>query len=310
MAAYKGIGLALGLAVETTYGTAVTPATNWIPLTSVSGPGVTKNYVENPLLSDQPTREQPVNVRSEWAQTVTTNLSYQGLGLLWYYATGVTPVTTGAGPYTHVYELSTTLPTSLTAETKRGTAANADVAEGVKVDRLRISGSVDQYITISADLIGETSNAAAVGTPAYATTRTSAGSWQVGDVSWNSGTYCPNAFEITIERNHSRPGMMGCTVEPVNDYAKVSGRFTFEYDGEDWYAGLRAETVDDADFTITSGADSIRFDLQNLVIKGVTRDVSDGGRIMQTVEFECYADGTKTGIKITNVNGQTNYNDN
>lgn len=306
MAAFKGIGTALGLGVESVYGTAVA-RTNWIELSGVSGAGISKNYVESPTLPDQATRKVPVSTRTEWSRTVRFPLTYAGLGLVWYYATGLTPVDTGANPYTHVFELSSTMPTSLTAEVKLGDATNSETAEGVKIDKLTISGSSDAYLTVSADLIGETSTSAAVGTPAYATTRNEGAAWHAGELNWNSGTYCLNAIDVTIERNHTRPTMMGCAREPVNGYAKVSGRLTVEYDGEDWYSAHRAETVDDADITFTSGAESFKLDLENLTIKSVTRDVSDGGRILQVVEFECYGDGTKTGLKITSVNAQATY---
>jgi len=309
MAAFTGVGSALGLGVETVYGTPVA-RTNWIQLVGISTARKTLELLENPILSDQPTKEAAISVYDAWEGSFSLVPSFTGQGLIWEHAMGAV-VDAGAGPtYTHTFGLAKVLPIGLTSEVKRGNATNAYTAEGTKINRLRFSCAAGQYASMTLDMIGKNEAKAAVGTPAYATTRIPILAPQVGSFAWGARTECLLSMEITIDNQIEQPRAMACEIEPVRAYAKVTGRVTVEYSDDDAYDDFIAEASNDVTFGFTSSPDSIAFTGHNMKFTQVGRPVNDGGRIIQTLEFECFASSTKSGLEVVITNAQANHDDN
>ena len=309
MSAFTGAGSALGLGVEVVYGTPVA-RTNWLQLVSISSATKNLEMVENPILSDQATKEQAISVYDSWEGSFTLVPSFTGQGLLWEHAMGSVATVGASAPYTHTFDLAKVLPTGLTSEVKRGNSSNAYTAEGTKINRLRFACAAGQYATLSIDMLGKNEAKAAVGTPAYATTRIPILAPMVGSFAWGARTACLLSMEITIDNQIEQPRAMSCEIEPVRAYAKVTGRVTVEYDSDDAYDDFTSEASNDVTFGFTSAPESISFTGHNMKFSKVGRPVPDGGRITQTLEFECYASAGKSGLEVAIVNAQANHDDN
>ena len=303
--AYQGRSGAIGIAVETTYGTAVS-RTNWRPVIS-SGLQRSPSVVpRTDLHAGGPTRRSKFTEREEAGGDVSLLATYDNIGMLLKAALGAVS-TSGSGPYTHVYTLADTLP-SLTIENIRGTATNSEVFEGVKVSSMGLECSAGTEMVMSLGFIAETAAArASAGTPSYSATENVALHHQAGQLTFNSVAYDIASFNLTLSTGIDRRDLLGSklTKEPLRTgYAEISLSVTLEA-ADALYTAVLAETESDTTITWTKGASSIAFEVQNAYIESASDPISDAGIVTQDVTLKGLSDGTNHGLKITVINGNS-----
>ena len=294
---------------ETTYGTAVT--------TTIS------NRVTSVTLSRSQERERTTHLsQSDAAFAVSTfdafeqaggsiemPLFYKGMGQLFKCAIGGTPATTGAGPYTHVFEPTTILP-SLTLEFQRGTGS-VEKFEGVMVTSMTISCEAGAEASASFEVIAETAAARTTAiTPSFGD-GAQVFHHQAGTMDFNGSSYTVRSFEFTVDNKLERVNNLGSklTGQPqISDVREVTITATLDLEDNDLYNAQLAGTQSDVSLTFTAGADSLTFLLRNAKITEYSDDVTSFGRVERTVTFYGLADlsVSETAFKLTMINDAAN----
>lgn len=307
---YHGRGAAIGFAVETTYGTAKSPITNWRPLISSS---LTRTIEKVP----RPTlRVGTLGAmrRKHYIQSdgVSGSFSVEGqygsIGLLIQNLLGASS-TTGSDPYTHVYTIGGTLPTGLTIENVRGTGTS-EVFEGCRLNSGTFAVSSGGVMTCEFDVIGETGAAtprAAAGTPSFSATDAPILHNHAGSLSWRSATYDLVDLSLTLNNALAARQHLGSTVTKMplrSDFQSVEMSVTVEVEDQ-LYADFISDVEDDCSITFTSGSNSFAIELQNAYLSSASDPVSDANIVRQSLTFVGQSDGTNEGLKITVVNGNS-----
>ena len=294
---------------ETTYGTAVT--------TTIS------NRVTSVSLSRSQERERTTHLsQSDAAFAISTfdafeqaggsiemPLFYKGMGQLFKAAIGGSPATTGAGPYTHVFEPTTVLP-SLTLEFQRGTGS-VEKFEGVMVTSMTISCEAGAEATASFEVIAETASARTTAiTPSFGD-GAQVFHHQAGTMDFNGSSYTVRSFEFTVDNKLERVNNLGSklTGQPqISDVREVTITATLDLEDNDLYNAQLAGTQSDVTLTFTAGADSLSFLLRNAKITEYSDDVTSFGRVERTVTFYGLADlgAAETAFKLTMINDAAN----
>ena len=294
---------------ETTYGTAVT--------TTIS------NRVTSVSLSRSQERERTTHLsQSDAAFAISTfdafeqaggsiemPLFYKGMGQLFKAAIGGSPATTGAGPYTHVFEPTTVLP-SLTLEFQRGTGS-VEKFEGVMVTSMTISCEAGAEASASFEVIAETASARTTAiTPSFGD-GAQVFHHQAGTMDFNGSSYTVRSFEFTVDNKLERVNNLGSklTGQPqISDVREVTITATLDLEDNDLYNAQLAGTQSDVTLTFTAGADSLTFLLRNAKITEYSDDVTSFGRVERTVTFYGLADlgAAETAFKLTMINDAAN----
>lgn len=107
MTKYVGRRGVLGLALEATRGTPVSP-TQWIPWTTMSFNDVTEEARETQGLGILADSDSKYVTMKMGQGEVEAQIYDKAMGLILIGLTGASPVTTGSNPYTHTYTLSQT----------------------------------------------------------------------------------------------------------------------------------------------------------------------------------------------------------
>lgn len=289
-------------AEETTYGTPVS--------TTIS------NRVTSVSLSRSQERERTTHLSQSAAAfavatfdafeqaggSVEMPVFYQGLGLLLKVATGATIVTTGSGPYTHVFEPTTDLK-SLTIEFQRGTGSS-EKFEGCMVSTMSISCEAGAEASASVEFIAETAATRTTAiTPSFGT-GAQVFHHQAGTLSYNGNAYTVRSFEFSLDNKLERVNNLGSklTGQPqISDVREVMITCTLDLEDNNLYNSQLAGDSSDVELAFTSGTDSITFLLRNAEIVDYSDDVTSFGRIERTVTFMGIA-GSNTAFKITMIN--------
>jgi hypothetical protein len=234
--------------------------------------------------------------------TIEMPVFYKGLGQLIKCAVGGA-TTTGGGPYTHVYEPSTTLP-SLSIIFQRGTGSH-EKFEGCLINTMSISCEAGAEASASFEIIAETAGArdSAI-TPTFGD-----GSQmfhhQAGVLAFNGVDYTVRSFEFSLDNKLERVNNLGSklTGEPqISDVREVMITATLDLSDNNLYNAQLANTQSDVTLTFTAGADSCAFLLRNAKITEYSDDVNSFGRIERTVTFMGLATTSETAFKITIIN--------
>ncbi len=230
---------------------------------------------------------------------------YQGLGLLIKAATGATIVTTGSGPYTHVFEPTTDLK-SLTIEFQRGTGSS-EKFEGCMVSTMSISCEAGAEASASVEFIAETaaSRTSSI-TPSFGT-GAQIFHHHAGTLSYNSNTYTVRSFEFSLDNKLERVNNLGSklTGQPqISDVREVMITCTLDLEDNNLYNSQLDGDSSDVELAFTSGTDSITFLLRNAKIVDYSDDVTSFGRVERTVSFMGIA-GSNTAFRVTLVNGDS-----
>ncbi|MEM7070303.1 MAG: phage tail tube protein [Pseudomonadota bacterium] len=294
---------------ESTYGTAVTTSIS-NRVTSVSlGRSQERERTTHLSQSDAAFAELTFDAFEQAGGSIEMPLFYKGMGQLFRCAIGGTPVTTGAGPYTHVFEPTTELP-SLTVDFQRGTGS-LEKFEGVMVSAMTISCEAGAEASASFEVIAETASTRTTAiTPSFGS-GAQVFHHQAGSLSFNSNTYIVRSFEFTIDNKLERVNNLGSklTGQPqISDVREVTITATLDLEDNNLYNSQLAGDQSDVELTFTGGADSLTFLLRNAKITEYSDDVTSFGRIERTVTFFGLADLSvpETAFKLTMVNDAAN----
>ena len=284
-----GAGTAAGVAEETTWGTAVTPATNW-------------RYVTNADAAPDFTRVQSGRISSgyfandiEAAEDASASLglevTYENLGLWIEHALWSTVATTGSGPYTHVYNGSDTQPVGLTLHVVLGDSGNGRQMVGALVDTWEFSISVGTpFLILSLGLIGKQVTQVSAATPSYGSGDEVVSGLDAAKMSWNSNTFCLRTFTVRGSNGLERRRCLGesptAKPQPTSERT-VEVEFELDYDANittDFAARVEA----DASIVFTgTGNNALTFLMRNMLILSVSDPIQGPGVVTQRVRARC-----------------------
>jgi hypothetical protein len=162
----QGIGEAVGIAREATYGVAVAPdiwwrpisntvrrKDPWVPLTGPTGSAVDM------------TTTRAVRYTPDISGQLMVEAEYDDIGHLIMYALGnYTTESVDTGYYTHAVNLSATIPatTPQSFTLARVTELEQFQFAGCVIDAIEFSGRRDSLVTVTCDIVGQTGGAADV----------------------------------------------------------------------------------------------------------------------------------------------------
>lgn len=306
---YSGRGTAIGLGVESTWGTPVS-RTNWLKAESVTlNEKIITADVPHLVHGDAADVRDNYCERTEVTGRIVVEMRYDGCGMLLAACLGSAASAGTGSPYTHTYSLDATLG-SLTIEVKRGTSGNSQVFEGCKVTSFELAVSTGQVAKLTVDFIGQTSAArGSTGTPSFGTGEfvEHKDAWSA---SWGGTVAGVRSLTIRGANNLGRVDELGsaATQEPEIGSAR---RFTCDmvrsYRDDTQYAAHKAETQQD--LTITSTGDTspnaLQILLRNAKATDVNSDISDFGVLTESLTFTGYADASDPSFEIQITNGSS-----
>lgn len=316
---FMGRGSILGLALETTYDTAVNPT---VALKVISATVL----VERPQIPRPHLHGGVGNVAEGYfdeRQDVTIDceveLGYDSMLLLLRAAMGPAPSTTGAGPYVHPLLLGSELP-SLTLRLHKGTATGSLTGR-----YMQISGAIINTATItitagalprmSFQAFGKSFTSGDQGSLTVKDT-TPVLYHQAGNLSWNSGTYDCNAFTLSINNGIARRRNVGglSTLYPhPSTQREIICSIGRDHVDDDFLVAVLAATESDLAVTFTGASPNV---MEIVVHKARLNGtdsfaVSEGGfgAIGRTFDFIPRNDrsGTDYGLEVTVTNGNASY---
>jgi hypothetical protein len=294
---------------ESSYGTAVTTTiSNRVTSVSLSR-SQERERTTHLSQSDAAFAASTFDAFEQAGGSIEMPLFYKGMGQLFKAAIGGTPATTGANPYTHVFEPSTVLP-SMTMDFQRGTGS-VETFEGVMVTSMTISCEAGAEASASFEVIAETASARTTAiTPSFGD-GAQVFHHQAGSLSYNSNTYTVRSFEFTIDNKLERVNNLGSklTGQPqISDVREVTITCTLDLDDNNLYNSQLAGDQSDVSLTFTAGADSMTFLLRNAKITEYSDDVTSFGRIERSVTFYGLANigASETAFRLTMVNDAAN----
>lgn len=310
MAAQLGMQARIGLGEEVTAGTAVSRTVSGrINSTTVQGK-VTREVVGH-LYGSAGTVANVMDqfdVSKDVGGDIVFPVTYQGgiLGVLLKHAMGGL-VDAGAGPYTHTYTLSGSLPAGLTVAVERGVGGLGDqVVNGCKVSLLELSVQPGQVMQGRATLLGMDFAArtgdspVALATPYYVKHNHS------GSLGFNSATYAVRSFTVRINNNLEairELGTLAATEINRSQFQSVEFDIELVARSDSPYAAHTAGTQADATLTFTDGTRSMAITLHNAVIMTYDDPINGPGYITQRLMLRGFGDGTKHGLGIVVTNG-------
>ena len=307
---YHGRGATLGIAEETTWGTAVA-ATNFRPLIS-SSLLRTIEKVPRPTLR---TGAAGAMRRAHFVQADNAGGSFQvecdynAIGMLCKHLMGTVVDSAGPAPFTHTYTFANTLPTGLTIENIRGTGT-AEIFEGCKINTGTFAVSAGGVMTFDAAVIAETygspPRAASTSTITFDSTDAPVLHSHAGQLSFNSVNYDVIDMSLVVNNSLATRQKLGsaATLEPLrSDFQSVEMSVTVEVD-DVLYAAYIDDTESDAVITFTSGSDVFKFTLHNAYLSETSDPVTDANIVRQSLVLVGQSDGTDEGLEIviTNAN--------
>lgn len=324
MFGYPGL---LAVVKETTWGTAVSPRTNWIRPLSVNMGRQLEIAAVPVFLGGDATSVNgrgPVLQRDACGGTIELAMAYDDTTLFFLEQMfGAVTDGGGGGPsYTHTYKLA--LPANrlvgFTMEVTRGrygSTVEAEVFEGCKVSKgvIRIPGT--GVCTLTLDIIAQTS--ASRTTQASPTLHTGEPSWMMGHhcggFAWGSLDDTFDALSLTIDHNLQRRWESGSlyTAEPLpgpvdNRLVTVDVDVERNYDdeGATVYTAHKALTQQDGTLTLTGASPFVAaFSFHNAVCERYQDPTTTPGLVKQRFGLRCYTDGTDYGAALVLTNSQS-----
>lgn len=309
MTRYQGDNAAIGMGVETTFGTAVARA-NWLTLVG------SYSLVETPIITRPRTLRRssmfgltaPVVHRTESEIKLNGELQYDFIGPLIRGALG-TSSSSGPGPFDHTYAPAYPLP-SYTFEVETGNGSDSRVVNGCVSNSLALTfkpGAIASYQSdwIARQVVAPTSK----GSPTYATTTPVVLAEHMG-ATWNSVTLTTELFgaTLTIANNLSRSFPVGTQVTALPHTAerKVTCQLELEYGSviaSAFQTAALAGTQSDLVLTITSSPNVMVLTMRNAFVQGNAIPAVGGtGPLMYTVTLEGVADLSDPAIDVVITN--------
>jgi len=301
---YSGRGTAFGMAMESTYGTAVS-RTDWMEAVSES----LKRSVQRPFRPNLVSaagaggmQEEVFLAADDYGGGLECEAVYNAVcfGHMLYAAFGAV-ATTGAGPYAHTATLGTTLP-SATIETLRGDGT-AEVGEGMKCSTFELSMSPEDIVRVRTEWVGETSGGReSQGSPTYTSSAAPMLYSQAGVFAWNSVNYAKvTSLSWKLDNKLERRRYLGSAFTTEPDFGGWrEGIITLglHWDQDTFVAGMTAGTSSDGTITLTgAGNNSLALTGYNCIVDDASDPISGPGVVTQTVRLRCRGDSTNKGMQ-------------
>ena len=317
MAVTQGRLTTVGIGKESTFGTAVS-RTNWLKVDTITGltevqsiepiPHLRHGGSTNPAFVDYHAGDVALE------GSMGGPLLYDGCGLLIQTAFGAAVSSSGAGPYTHTYNLGTNVD-SLTLEIIRGTSGNSEILVGCCIRTFSIIIEQGKYARWEADFICQKANAdrSSAGTPSFTAFNganlvgNSIKGHQAAALSGTSAAYAIHS-RITYSLDRKLTGIRALGSKYIaevvaGDYASLSVQVDRMDNGDALYNGHRAVTQSDLTQAITgTGNLAGTFTARNAVISNDSADIPNAGPIVERVVFMPFSDDTDNALTIAITN--------
>lgn len=307
---YPGRGGALGLAVETTWGTFVA-AQEWIKLIDCS---VTKTRPRVPrqfLVGQAVPMPLAHYVERESVEgSFTVEGQYHELALLLEWAMGGS-ATSGSGPYTHTQTLASEMPFGMSLDVIRGTGGTSDKFEGCMCTSFSLSISAGGGpMRCTFNVIGQTNTSrTSVSTATFSSVDAPVLYHQVdSDFTFNSQSYKLIDLSVNVDNAlvpRVRLGSLN-TLEPKRGgLMSVTWSATLEVEDALQQAHIAGTESDiNIQFAGTSPYD-MSLTGHNAIVTSVSDPVNSQGILQQAVTFTCQSDGTDHGLSVVIINNES-----
>ena len=320
---YFGRNSFVGIGPESTYGTPAAEAAITRPIISCSMLRSIEK-VPRPHLRVQGVaglRKAHYIARDTSTGSLEIEATYDNVGYFLKAALGAASTSAGT-PNTHTYTMGDVPIEGNTLFLQRGTSDNYERFEGVVINSLSCSVAAGEHMTMTMDLIGETSTSSSGSarhdSPSLSfvapTNENLVLHHHSSTLSYRSQTITLIDFEYSIENNLSERMRLGSlnTKQPTqSDFRNASFTVTFETD-DATYQKFISDEEGDAVVTFNNGASSgsereIKFSLNNAYIESYTDEISEAGLVTASVTLRAQGDGTSglalgTQIEVKNEN--------
>ena len=255
--------------------------------------------------------------------------TYDNIGFFIHHALGASSTSAGT-PNTHTYTMGDVPVAGTTIRLQRGTSDYSETFEGTVFNTLTMSCAAGEVMSLSLDMIAETSADTSPSLRARGNTTLTfidptyenlVLHSHAGDLSWNSQTFNLIDFEYKLENGLADRMRLGSLVtkEPVqSDYRSATVTVTFETDDINGYQAFIADAVGDLTVTFDSGEAGgdereIVFSLNAAYIESYTDEISETGLVTASVTFKAQGDGSSdlalgTTIAVKNQNSTAVHN--
>lgn len=316
-----GFGGHLGLADESSWGTAVTPSTHWVPfVSSTLGQSRTVQRVDD-LGFFVPTStfhlgrdvvELGIDVGGD--VVVIPRYGTTWFGLLLEHVFGAVS-TTGAGPWAHEFTLDWDAPVGLTGQQVRGQHASlprAEVFDGLLINTFEVSADARGTIKCSFGMIGRASG----GPTSISGTASFAADDEVlahhfAALAWNSVDYTCRSWSIKLDKKLGRRPYVSSqyTDRPAPTApADITITAQVEEYEDSLYDAYIAGTSSDMNLNATgAGNNAWANKLDNCRITGLTRPVNTAGVNVYGVTWMASADVASRGWVSTLTNDNSSH---
>ena len=310
---YFGRNSFVGVAEESSYGSATATPTVTRPIISCSMLRAVEKVERANLrvAGVAGLRKGHYLVADRASGSLELEATYDNIGYFLKQALGASS-TASATLETHTYTMGDVPIAGTTLRLQRGTDDNSETFEGVVFNTFVASVAAGEAMTISMDMIAETSadptSAAARGAHSLAFSNpTNEGlvlHHHAGNLVWNGQSINLIDFEYNLQNGLADRMRLGSLVtkQPVqSDYRTATMTVTFETD-DATYASMISDAVSDASVTFNNNLSStnereMKFELNNAYIESFTDEVSETGLITASMTLKAQGDGT-SGINL------------
>jgi hypothetical protein len=314
-------GAFVGMAVESTWGTAVSPRTNFLRAKRLAMRRTIETAVRGAMGSVGTTdlnARKLYQTRNVAGGTIAIECGYSDSTALllrdWIGACA----TAGAGPYTHTMTptVPASLPVGLTIEQgfgRRGSTNDAEVFEGCVVNGGTFRCAPGEVAELELDIIAETSGGrVAASTPTYTSNDYPILHSHAGVLAWGSLSDRVLSLEISVQQSLARRFLLGSndTARPYpSGLLEITVRVTREYDENTVYEDYLDRSEADLTITFSDSPRSLAFTVHNAQCTDFSDSIQAGVTTQQIV-WRGLSDGTDEGISavLTNANSAVTAN--
>lgn len=308
-----GIQSVLGVAAESTFGTAVT-VTRFLEFNSET---ITR---KNNVIQSNGLRGGTRNLRRgsrrvlashDAAGDIVLEVPTTGMGLLFDQIMGGTATVTGTGPYTQTFAMGSVLGKSLTIQKQLRDPSQANITtltySGVKILDAEFSIAVNKILELKLTVDArDESKAIVAASPSYSATSLYNFSQATITV---AGANPVNVLDAMIKVSNKADtaryflGNQGLKSEPMDsDFPEVTGQLTAEVVDEVAFNLFTADTAASFSMVFTNGAATLTFTIPEIHYTGASPRVAGFGVVKNQLPFIAAYNGTNPGMTITTVN--------
>jgi hypothetical protein len=299
---YFGRNSFVGAAIETDYGTAVT-----IISCSMLRQVEKVERANLRVMGTNGLRPGHYIVSDKVTGSLEMEATYDNIGFFMHHALGESATSSGT-VNTHTYSMGDVPAAGTTLRLQRGTSDYSETFEGVVYNTLTFSCAAGEAMTVTLDMIGETSQDSSPSLRARGNTGLTMTDpskenlvlhHHAGDLSWNSQTFNLIDFEYKLENGIADRMRLGSLVtkQPVqSDFRSATVTVTFETDDIQGYQAFVADTVSDLSIIFHNDGSAanereMKFRLNSAYIESYTDEISEVGLITASVTFKAQGSG-------------------